>query len=84
MANLPIYHAPGNQQLTARELEIELLLCRGLSHKNIADRLGRSLKTISAHISNLYPKRGVNTRVQLLLAYLQRQGIDLERIHLTP
>ncbi len=60
---------------TPRELEIEDLLCRGYSQQNIAAIFGRSVSTISVHVTSLYRKRGVHTQVELLLAYLERKGI---------
>ena len=60
---------------TPRELEVEDLLCRGYSQENIAAIFGRSVNTISAQVVSLYRKRGVNTRIGLLLAYLERKGI---------
>jgi|SRR5271156_3671828 len=64
-----------SEQPTPRELEVEVLLCRGYSQENIAAIFGRSLSTVSAQASSLYRKRGVHTRVGLLLAYLERKGI---------
>jgi DNA-binding CsgD family transcriptional regulator len=64
-----------DSQPTPRELEVEDLLCRGYSQENIAAIFGRSISTISVHVTNLYRKRGVHTQVGLLLAYLERQGI---------
>lgn len=60
---------------TPRELEVEELLCRGYSHENIAAIFGRSVSTISVHVTSLYRKRGVHTQVGLLLAYLERRQI---------
>jgi DNA-binding CsgD family transcriptional regulator len=64
---------------TPRELEIEDLLCRGYSQQNIAAIFGRSISTISVHVTSLYRKRGVHTQVELLLAYLERKGIFVFR-----
>lgn len=66
---------PPEPKPTPRELEVEDLLCRGYSHENIAAIFGRSVSTISVHVSSLYRKRGVHTQVGLLLAYLERKGI---------
>ncbi len=63
------------EEPTPRELEVEDLLCRGYSQENIAAIFGRSLSTVSAQASSLYRKRGVHTRIGLLLAYLERKGI---------
>jgi DNA-binding NarL/FixJ family response regulator len=60
---------------TSRELEVENLLCRGYSQRNIAAIFGRSVSTVSVQVTSLYRKRGVHTQVELLLAYLERQGI---------
>lgn len=62
-------------QPTPRELEVEDLLCRGYSQENIAAIFGRSVSTVSVHVTSLYRKRGVHTQVGLLLAYLERKGI---------
>jgi DNA-binding NarL/FixJ family response regulator len=66
---------PVEPKPTPRELQVEDLLCRGYSHENIAAIFGRSISTISVHVSSLYKKRGVHTQVGLLLAYLERKGI---------
>jgi DNA-binding NarL/FixJ family response regulator len=66
---------PEAEQPTSRELEVENLLCRGYSQRNIAAIFGRSVSTVSVQVTSLYRKRGVHTQVELLLAYLERQGI---------
>ena len=62
---------------TPRELEVEELLCRGYSQENIAAIFGRSLRTISVHVTSLYRKRRVHSQVGLLLAYLERKQISV-------
>ena len=49
--------------LTAREVEVLALLAEGLGNGEIADRLFISPKTASVHVSNIYAKLGVETRV---------------------
>lgn len=49
--------------LTAREAEVLALLATGLSNQEIADRLFISPKTASVHVSNIYAKLGVESRV---------------------
>lgn len=66
-----------SMQPTPRELEVEELLCRGYSQLNIAAIFGRSLRTISVHVTSLYKKRGVHNQVGLLLAYLERRHISV-------
>jgi RNA polymerase sigma factor (sigma-70 family) len=50
--------------LTARESEILRLLAEGLSTRRIATQLGISERTVESHISSVYRKLDVETRVQ--------------------
>ena len=69
---------------TPRELEVEELLCRGYSQENIAAIFGRSLRTISVHVTSLYRKRRVHSQVGLLLAYLERREISVFSDNIEP
>lgn len=55
---------PPDLGLTARELEVLLLLARGLANKEIADELFISSKTASVHVSRILTKLGVTSRVE--------------------
>ena len=48
--------------LTSRELEILVLLARGLLNKQIAQRLHITPKTVGKHIEHIYMKIGVSNR----------------------
>jgi HD-GYP domain-containing protein (c-di-GMP phosphodiesterase class II) len=48
--------------LTAREVEVLRLLARGLSNKQIAERLVISRKTASHHVEHIYAKTGTSNR----------------------
>jgi DNA-binding NarL/FixJ family response regulator len=50
--------------LTSREVEVLRLLARGLSNKEIAERLVISRKTASNHIEHIYAKLGVSNRAR--------------------
>jgi DNA-binding CsgD family transcriptional regulator len=52
-------------QLTPAELTVVELVAQGLTNPVIALRLGVSKRTVEYHLSNLYAKFGVNTRVAL-------------------
>ena len=50
--------------LTARELDILQLLREGLQNKEIASRLFISAKTVDNHISSIFYKLEVNSRIK--------------------
>lgn len=60
--------------LTARELEVGLLLVQGLRQHEIAKRLSLSAKTVNTHKSRLFEKLGVNDTVALART-LQHHGL---------
>ena len=51
--------------LTTRELEVAALLAEGLTNAAIADRLGVSPKTVSAHVEHILAKLGVGRRAEV-------------------
>ena len=57
--------------LTEREAEVIGLLARGLQTKQVARRLGISVKTADHHIQNAYAKIGVSTRAAAALFAMQ-------------
>lgn len=52
----------GPAGLTARELEVLMLLARGASNRHIARALGIAPKTVGNHVERIYVKAGVTTR----------------------
>jgi HD-GYP domain-containing protein (c-di-GMP phosphodiesterase class II) len=64
-------HANG---LTAREVEVLVLLSRGLTKKQIAQQLTLSVKTVSAHAEHIYAKLGVRSRGAAAL-FAMRHGL---------
>jgi HD-GYP domain-containing protein (c-di-GMP phosphodiesterase class II) len=48
--------------LTEREIEVLALLARGLSNKEMAERLSISAKTVGTHVEHIYSKIGASTR----------------------
>lgn len=49
-------------ELTNREREVLVLVCRGIDDHEIADTLGLSRNTVRNHVARIYAKIGVNTR----------------------
>ena len=52
-------------RLTAQELQIAQLAARGLSNREIGERLFLSHRTIGSHLYRIFPKLGITARVQL-------------------
>jgi DNA-binding NarL/FixJ family response regulator len=56
--------------LSGRERVVLQLIAQGLGNKEIAQRLGLNLRTVEFHLTNVYRKLGVQSRVEaILLAY---------------
>ncbi len=60
--------------LTPRERDVLDLLTRGLTNKQIADRLGLSGKTVANNVSVLLSKTGTGDRIQL--AVVARRALE--------
>ncbi|HRN68608.1 MAG TPA: response regulator transcription factor [Promineifilum sp.] len=60
--------------LTDRELMILPLVVRGMTNKEIGDRLGIATRTVGTHIGNMIRKAEVDNRVQLSMLAV-RQGL---------
>ncbi|HEX4432460.1 MAG TPA: HD domain-containing phosphohydrolase [Frankiaceae bacterium] len=60
--------------LTRREVDVLVLLARGLSNPDIAAELSISRKTVSSHLEHVYAKLGVTTRTEAAL-YAMQQGL---------
>ena len=61
------------EELTPREREVLVLLCRGLTNKEIARALGIRVATVNAHLDSIYLKLAVGTRTQAAMAAV-REG----------
>ena len=55
------------EALTRRESDILRLVAEGLGNKQIAGRLGLAVTTVRTHLSSVYGKLRVESRVELAL-----------------
>ena len=62
----------GDEDLTARELEVLRLIKDGYRNKQIADRLAIAETTVNFHIKNLVSKLGANDRTHAVMIALRR------------
>jgi NarL family two-component system response regulator LiaR len=67
-------------QLTLRENEILRLAAAGMSNKAIADKLFLSLRTVKAHLTNIFNKMGCGSRTDAIIKGLKQGYITLEDI----
>jgi two-component system, NarL family, nitrate/nitrite response regulator NarL len=65
---------PRHYGLTPRELEIVSAIVSGDSNRDIADRLSISLQTVKHHLTSIFDKTGVSTRLELAL-FAIRHGL---------
>ncbi|EDY46841.2 response regulator [Streptomyces sp. SPB074] len=66
---------PGTPRLTDRETEVLRLVAKGLSYKQIAERLVISHRTVQNHVQNTLGKLQLHNRVELV-RYAIEQGLD--------
>lgn len=56
------------EEMTEREREIATLLAKGLTNRQIADKLYVSEGTVKNYVSSIYDKTGIHDRVKLVVA----------------
>jgi len=68
---------PAEQQLTQRETEVLKMVAKGMSYRQIAERLVLSHRTVQNHVQNTLRKLQMHNRVELT-RYAIEQGLDAE------
>ena len=66
--------------LTAREVEVLVLLARGLSNKQIAERLVITPKTAGNHVEHIYAKIGASSRTAAAMFAMQHGLLPEEKM----
>ena len=66
---------PATPELTERETEVLKMVAKGMSYKQIADRLVLSHRTVQNHVQNTLRKLQMHNRVELT-RYAIEQGLD--------
>ncbi len=66
--------------LSVREMEILILVARGLSNRQIAGSLSLSEATVKRHLANTYPKMSVSSRGEAVRKALFAEWITIQDI----
>lgn len=64
--------------LSDREFDVLCLAARGLSNKEIARRMGLSIRTVHSHLANIFTKMQVGSRTEAVLLALREGMISLQ------
>jgi len=74
----------GPAGLTAREVEVLVLLARGLSNKQIAERLVITPKTAGNHVEHIYAKIDASSRAAAAMFAVQHGLLPEEKMGQSP
>jgi len=66
--------------LSQRELEVLKLAAKGMSNKEVAENLYLSVRTVQAHLANIFGKLQVGSRTEAILHGLREGWFSLEDI----
>lgn len=77
LSEQPSTQNPADPELTDRETEVLKMVAKGMSYKQIADRLVLSHRTVQNHVQNTLRKLQLHNRVELT-RYAIEQGLDEE------
>ena len=64
--------------LTPREIEVVTCIVEGCSNKDVAKQFAISEETVKRHLSNIFDKTGVSTRLELALFAIAHKLVMLE------
>jgi len=67
------------ERLTEREMEVLKLAARGMSNKEIAQKLVISVRTVQGHLHNIFGKMHVGSRTEAVVQALQQGWLTLDK-----
>lgn len=66
------------EALTSRECDVLQLLAQGMSNRQIAENLVISDRTVQAHLTNIFSKMGVSSRLEAVLLGIRQGWLRLD------
>ena len=66
------------EKLSVRELEILRLTACGMSNKDIASALSINIRTVKAHLGEIFSKMGVASRTEAVITGLRTEILSLD------
>ncbi len=63
-------------QISPRELQVAMLICRGFTNEEIAKNLRIKPATVKTHLRNIYRRIHVRTKIQMLLKFVEQLYIS--------
>lgn len=76
----PAPPAATGHELSAREIEVLVLITKGLINKEIADKLNISLTTVITHRKNITEKLGIKSVSGLTIYAVMNGYVEADRI----
>ncbi len=64
-------------ELTEREIDVVKLICEGLLHKEVAEKLQISIRTVETHKKNVFDKLNINNSIDLVKYAIRNNIIKL-------
>jgi DNA-binding CsgD family transcriptional regulator len=61
-------------QLSPKETEVIVLLCKGLLYKEIGMNMNISINTVKRHVNKIYQKMGVRNKIEAYSLFMDTQN----------
>jgi two-component system, NarL family, response regulator LiaR len=80
--NLPKSSTPKlEEKLSSREMDVLRLAARGISNKDIAQKLGLSLRTVKGYLGELFLKLNATSRTEAVITSLRKGILSLDDLN---
>ena len=77
LRSAPLHEESAHDALSLRELEILLLICKGLSNQEIGEKLFISKRTVDKHRANILEKTGSKNTANLVVYAIKNKLVEI-------